>query len=262
MKKTALILFMFLALSISSCDIAEDSDSSQTDSYSSTGSGTGTTGSTGTTGTSTGTSTSIYNGSKPTGAFWSRSDGAGTAYLSLSGSTAKACASGKETIGTFNSSKPSMTFTIGKDVIEFPLLFSNGNLYVGAPAQAVTTHNAQTLYTATSNYPCGTSTGGTTTGKGTIMVWSDVPQYGFKYSFNAISVNINGSIGTVYGGAYTAAPSCGATYCFTKEVNVGTYTVTGTIYPLKPLTGATPPTYTVSYTVKVDANTCTRVLIR
>lgn len=152
MKKIKLILFMFLAFAINSCDnLGEDLGGDQTDSGSTTGTGTGTSG--------TGTSTSIYNGSKPTGNYWSRNDGAGTAYLSLSGSTAKACSGGKETIGTFNSSKPSMTFTIGTDVIEFPLLYTNGLLIVGVPNQAVTTNNP-TQYVATSNYPCGT--GGTT----------------------------------------------------------------------------------------------------
>ncbi|QBN19911.1 hypothetical protein [Flavobacterium nackdongense] len=265
MKKIKLILFMFLAFAIHSCDnFAEDLEGDQTDIIGTTGTGTGTTG-TGTTGTGTGTtgtgtSTSIYNGSKPTGNYWSRNDGIGKAYLSLSGATAKACSGGKETIGTFNSSKPSMTFTIGSDVIEFPLLFTNGLLIVGVPNQAVTTNNP-TQYVAASNYSCGGG-GSTTSGKGTIMVWSDVPAYGFKYNFNGIYVDIDGSTGTVYGGHYTSAPSCGATYCYTKEVAVGTYVVVGKVYPLKPLSGPTPPTYTVSHTVKVEANLCTKLVIR
>lgn len=254
MKKIKLLLFMLLAVAVSSCDIGEedlgkDFGEDQTDSSTI---GTGTNG--------TGTSGGIYNGSKPTGNYWSRNDGAGTAYLSLSGSTAKACSGGKETIGTFNSSKPSMTFTIGTDVLEFPLLYINGLLIVGVPNQAVTTNNP-TQYVATSNYPCGAG-GTTTSGKGSIMVWSDVPENGFKYGFNYISVTINGSISTVYGGKYTSAPSCGSTLCFTKEVAPGTYVVEGKVYPLKPLSGPTPSTYSVSYTVKVEANLCTKVLIR
>lgn len=178
MKKITLLLFVLLAFLVNSCEeLTEDTSDYSTNTEtgtSGTGTGTGTSG-TGTSGTGTGSS--IYNGSDPTGIYWSRNDGLGTAYLSLSGSTAKVCSAGKETIGSFNSSKPSMTFTIGKDVLEFPLLFSNGKLYVGAPAQAVYTHNAQTQYVSTSKYTCTSSSGGTTTTapeKGSVIFWSNL----------------------------------------------------------------------------------------
>jgi hypothetical protein len=260
MKKITIILFMLSAFVISSCESTEEeSFDEQTEDNNGdiTNTGTGSSG--------TGSGSSIYNGSSSTGNYWSRNDGMGTASLSLSGTTAKACADGKETIGSFNSSKPSMTFTIGKDVLEFPLLFSSGKLYVGAPGQFVDTHNAQTQYVSDSKYACGSGSGGSTTSaKGTIMVWSDVPQYGFKYGFNVINVSISSvaDTGTVSGGAYTSEPSCGATYCFTKEVEPGSYTVTGKIYPLQPISGPKPPNYTVTYTVNVVSNKCTKVLMR
>lgn len=175
MKKITLFFLLLLTFSFYSCeDLTEDTSEEETIENGTgieTGTGTGT-------GTGSGTGsggTGIYNGSKPTGNYWSRNDGLGTAYLSLSGSTAKACANGTETIGTFNASKPSMTFTIGKDVLEFPLLFQSGKLYVGAPAQAVSTHNAQTQYVSTTKYTCGSSSGGTTTPeKGSVVFWSNL----------------------------------------------------------------------------------------
>src|SRR5687768_17138979 len=72
-----------------------------------------------------GTSGSQIGGSP--GPYWSRNDGQRTAYLSLSGGTAKACAGGEETLGTFSSSKPSMTFVIQGERIEFPLEFRNSS---------------------------------------------------------------------------------------------------------------------------------------
>lgn len=261
MKKITILLFIISIFALNSCeDLGDDLSSEESEYYND--DDTDNTNGTG----SNGTGSSIYNGSTPTGKYWSRNDGLGTAYLSLSGSIAKACSGGVETIGTFNSSKPSMTFTIGKDVLEFPLLFSNGELYLGAPAQAVTTHNAQTQYVATTKYACGSGSGGSATpSKGTLMVWSDVPEYGFKYGFNGINVSISSGtndFSTVYGGHYTSAPSCGATYCYTKDLEPGTYTVTGKIYPLQPLTGPKPPNYTVNHTVTVVANQCTKVVIR
>ncbi|TRX22880.1 hypothetical protein FNW25_10520 [Flavobacterium franklandianum] len=186
MKKIKLIVFMFLAITVNSCDnMGEDLGDYQTESGSGTGAGTGTTG--------TGSSGGIYNGSKPTGNYWSRNDGAGIAYLSLSGSTAKACSGGKETIGTFNSSKPSMTFTIGTDVIEFPLLFINGKLIVGVPNQAVTTNNP-TQYVASSNYPC--VTGGITGGVR--------PKGQFKIIINKPTGNCSSSNTNLYRSAWAA----------------------------------------------------------
>jgi hypothetical protein len=112
------------------------------------------------------------------GPYWSRNDGQRTAYVYLSGGTAKACSGGVETLGTFNSSKPSMTFIIGSDRIEFPLRFlttSNQtttssdamSLLVGVPDQAVNTNTA-TWYVKSSTYTCagGGSTGGGSTGGG------------------------------------------------------------------------------------------------
>ncbi|SHG51001.1 hypothetical protein SAMN05443549_104277 [Flavobacterium fluvii] len=199
MKKNKLILFMFIAFAINSCDnLGEDLGGDQTNSDSTTGTGTVGTGTSG-----TGTSGSIYNGSKPTGNYWSRNDGAGTAYLSLSGSIAKACSSGKETIGTFNSSKPSMTFTIGKDVLEFPLLFTNGLLIVGVPNQAVTTNNP-TQYVATSNYPCGT--GGTTAvlhPKGQFKIIINKPT-GNCSSLNTTLYHLAWKAGTVVSNSYNS----------------------------------------------------------
>lgn len=250
MKKIKLILFMFLALAVSSCDIGEEEYAGdQTNSDSTTGTGTG----------GTGTSGGIYNGSKPTGNYWSRNDGAGTAYLSLSGSTAKACSSGKETIGTFNSSKPSMTFTIGTDVLEFPLLYTNGLLIVGVPNQAVTTNNP-TQYVATSNYPCGAG-GATTAAKGTIMIWTSATT-SYACGFDSLNVEISGTSsasGTIYIGHYTQAPQCGSTYCYTKEVVPGTYYIKGIVYPFKLLNGQYCQYTSAVQTVTVYSNQCTKV---
>jgi hypothetical protein len=261
MKKTTfmknLFLFILFSFYIYSCSKEVDNSSSTSNSNKSTSEVTPS-------GGLSDNNSNIYNGSTQTGMYWQRNDGQGLAYLSLSGSTAKACVGNKETIGTFNSSKPSMTFIIGNDVLEFPLLFTDGVLYVGAPDQAVNTHNAQTLYVKTNTYACNSSSSGgtSTTAKGNVLIWSSVKEYGFKYGFNAMNVSVSGSNGTIYGGHYTSAPSCGSTYCFTKELNPGTYTVTGTIYPLKPLTGPTPPTYTISKTFTVYANQCTAVELK
>lgn len=269
MEKITLMLFMLTAFAISSCeDLDEESydedtiDNTNTGTGTVTGTGTGTNNNTGTGSGGSTSNSSIFNGSAPTGKYWTRNDGLGTASLSLSGTTAKACTDGKETIGTFNASKPSMTFTIGKDVLEFPLLFQNGNLYLGAPNKYVDVYNAQTQYAPSKTYGCGSGSG--STAKGTIMVWSDVPEYGFKYDFNGIYVSISGvaDTSTVYGGHYTSAPACGSTYCFTKDVEPGSYTVTGKVYPLQPISGPKPPTYSVSYTVTVVSGQCTKVLIR
>lgn len=175
MKKITNLLFILLALALYSCDVIDELDELDSPSESSnsgidTGTGTGS-------GTGTGTGTGIYNGSAPTGIYWKRNDGVRIAYLSLSGSTAKACDGVNETLGTFNSSKPSMTFIIGKDIIEFPLLFTNGVLYVGAPDQAVNTHNAQTQYVVSNTYTCGSNSGGgsvVSPEKGNVIFWSNL----------------------------------------------------------------------------------------
>lgn len=101
----------------------------------------------------------------------------------------------------------------------------------------------------------------TTQAQGQLMIWTNMPTNGFPCGFNALNVeiygvNLNGN--TVYGGYYTAAPACGATYCYTKSLAPGTYTVRGHNYAFGTTCGAytTPPK-----TVTVYSNQCTKVVV-
>lgn len=202
---------------------------------------------------------------------WVRNDGQAIAYIRFEGSTATTCVNGVMTAGTFSVSASTATFVVGGQTIVFPLQMSGTKLIVKVPAQGNANH-VPTEYIKSTNWPCGATGGGNngggnnggggTAAKGTILVWSNAPENGFIYGFNSMFVTVAGSNSTIYGGHYTSAPSCGATYCFTKEVAPGTYTVTGAIYPLKPLSGPTPPTYTTSQTVTVAANQCTKVNLK
>ncbi|MCR9014778.1 hypothetical protein [Aquiflexum gelatinilyticum] len=88
--------------------------------------------------------------------YWKRSDGTNT-LVSLGGSTAKVCTNGTETVGTFNSSTPSMTFVVSNNTIVFPLIFkSSTELIVRVPSQASNSHE-DVLYTKVSTYSCGGS---------------------------------------------------------------------------------------------------------
>ncbi|MCE6991460.1 hypothetical protein [Dyadobacter sp. CY323] len=105
------------------------------------------------------------------------------------------------------------------------------------------------------------SCGGVASGKGTIMVWCSLPEYGFPNGHNVINVSISsvGGTGYVSAGQYKSAPACGATYCYTREVTPGEHRVSGKIYFIKPLGGEAPPPYSTSKTVTVYANQCTTV---
>ncbi|MGJ1284872.1 hypothetical protein ACR79P_14640 [Sphingobacterium spiritivorum] len=198
---------------------------------------------------------------------WLRDNTTNT-YIQFSGNVAKTCINGQVTTGEFSPTDPSMTFVINGEIIKFPLKFNDRKLLVGVPDQSITTHNSQTYsktegFCGTSSVNDGTTTSPTPNAKGSIMVWTDHKQYGFIYDSNGISVTVAGKVGTVFGGAYNSPPACGAAYCHTvSQLDPGTYTVVGKIYPIKPISGPTPPTYSTSQTVKVVAGQCTKVLIR
>lgn len=209
---------------------------------------------------------------------WARNDGQGTAYLRLIGTSAITCVSGTTTFGSYDKSASTMTFLVGNQTIVFPLSTKNGKLIVGVPAQG-SANNQPTEYVETTTWPCGgsggggTGTGGGTGGgggttppaKGSIIVWTNMTEYGWPQGFNGMGVTVSsvGGIGsTIYGGRYTSAPECGATYCYTVKVDPGQHTVYGKIYFLKQLDGTTPPPYSTSKTVTVASNQCVSVMLR
>lgn len=151
-----------------------------------TGTGTGTGAGTGT-GSGSGSATSGSPSTTSTGAYWSRNDGVATASLSLSGSVAKACANGKETIGTYKSSYPqSMTYVVSGNTITFPLQFEkNGvDLLVGVPEQGINTNTA-TYYKKASSYNCNSTGGGGTTtpvAKGSAIIYTNLKKTGYSYN--------------------------------------------------------------------------------
>ena len=102
---------------------------------------------------------------------------------------------------------------------------------------------------------CGSSGGGT----GQFMAWTSVPEYGFPNGWNVMQMSVSGKSGTISGGHYTSAPSCGATYCFNGSLSPGQYTITGKITFLKLLDGTTPAPYTTSKSITIYANQCTTV---
>lgn len=189
--KSLFALFTFaVMLSFSSCITEEPEEPTPNNSGTGgTGTGTGTGSGTGTgTGSGTGGSTSGSPSQSVTGNYWSRNDGQRVAYLYLSGSTAKACADGKETLGTFKSSYPqSMTFVISGNTITFPLQFEKDgvNLLVGVPQQAINTNTA-TWYKKTNNYTCNTSSGGGGTtapaAKGSVVFFTNLKKTGYAYN--------------------------------------------------------------------------------
>lgn len=100
----------------------------------------------------------------------------------------------------------------------------------------------------------------TVTPPGQLMLWTNMTSYGFPCGFNALIVEIYGqslSGNTIYGGYYTSAPACGATYCYTKTLAPGSYTVRGRIYAF----GSCPNYFTNTKTVTVYSNQCTKVVL-
>jgi hypothetical protein len=95
--------------------------------------------------------------------------------------------------------------------------------------------------------------------KGQLMVWTNMTAYGFPCNFNLIYVSIIGvsDLDPIYGGYYTSEPACGATYCVTRTLDPGTYTVRGHHYGF----GSCPAYYTNYKTVTVYANQCTKVVL-
>lgn len=97
--------------------------------------------------------------------------------------------------------------------------------------------------------------------QGQLMIWTNMPTNGFPCGFNFLNVEIYGvnlTGNTVYGGYYTTPPACGATYCYTKSLAPGTYTVRGHNYAFGTTCGdyTTPPK-----TVTVYSNQCTKVVV-
>ena len=96
---------------------------------------------------------------------------------------------------------------------------------------------------------------------GQLMIWTNAPTNGFPCGFNSLNVDIYGVVlngNTIYGGYYTTAPSCGATYCYTKNLAPGNYTVRGYNYAFGTTCAAY---YTNPKTVTVYSNQCTKVVV-
>lgn len=217
------------------------------------------------TGGGNGTAPQGFNGSH-SGAYWKRNDGQ-TAYLYLSGSTAKACANNVETIGTFKNSKPySMTYVIQGNSITFPLAFAdNGsNLIVGVPDQALNT-NVATPYIKTSTYTCnstgGGGGGGTSAPKGELMIWSSMPLTGYGFNVKVQRSNVYNFSG-FFSGRHTSEPSCGSSNAYNSSLDPGTYnvTVTGKKWNAQGSHYYTDGTW--GFTAVITSNNCTKLEVR
>ncbi|MHC2990237.1 hypothetical protein OB13_01025 [Pontibacter sp. HJ8] len=223
-----LCMFLMLLTLHVGCETTEDPDP-VADPGTGSGSGSGSGSGTGS-GSGSGTGSGSGSGSSTqTGIYWSRNDGNGTAYLYLSGTVAKACANGKETLGNFNASEPSMTFNIEGTVLKFPLKFDGNSLLVGVPSQGVNTHNA-TYYAKSSVYTCsggssggGGSGGGTgTTSNGQVLFWTASKTLGGSY----INVYVEGAYVGQITSYYSTGPSCGASGSASVTKAPGTYQFT------------------------------------
>lgn len=92
---------------------------------------------------------------------WERNDGQASTYLKLEGAVATTCNSGTETIGTFNSSVPSATFTVSGVTYVFPLIMQSENvLIVQVPDQSNNANHVDTEYIRSDLWPCSGGGGG------------------------------------------------------------------------------------------------------
>jgi hypothetical protein len=176
--------------------------------------------------------------------YWQRGDGL-TAYLDFDGSTVRSCSNGAITVGTFDSSEPSMTFVIGGNVIEFPLQVSSDQLLVGVPDQAINTNNA-TLYNRSDIFPCGGgggSGGGGSSNTGNAMFWTSS-----DLGCGNITVNLSGSSGAISQYYSSGAPSCGSGGCANFTLPPGTYSFTAS---------CTNKTWSGSININIDG--CSRL---
>lgn len=82
---------------------------------------------------------------------WVRYDG--QTYLKLAGTVAKTCNNGTETIGTYDSSVPSITFVTGGDTYVSELRMQGEKLIVKTPSQGTDTH-FDTEYNRSTTWPC------------------------------------------------------------------------------------------------------------
>jgi hypothetical protein len=136
-------------------------------------------------------------------------------YVKFEGSTATTCSpDGVQTVGTFNSSAPSMTFVIQGETITFPLDFSGNTLLIGVPDQAIDTNTAQ-YYSRSDNFPCD---GGGGNEDGTLMFWVES-----DFGCGPISVTVNSHGGGTITGYYATAPDCGASSSANFSLPAGTY---------------------------------------
>lgn len=144
---------------------------------------------------------------------WKR-DGVET-WVKFQGSTATTCNNNVQTVGTFDSSEPSMTFVIEGESITFPLEFNGDVLWMGVPDQAIDT-NVAARYTRTDTFCDGGGGGGDEDGQ--IMFWiqSDL-------GCGNISVTLEGQGSGSISGYYSTSPSCGASGSANFTVPAGTY---------------------------------------
>jgi hypothetical protein len=120
---------------------------------------------------------------------WVRNDG--STYLKIEGSVATTCNSGTETVGSFNSAVPSMTFVVGGVTYVFKMRMQGDNLIVIVPPQSTNPNHVDTEYVKSTTWPC--SGGGDTGGTGT------PPKTGF---FSVKVYSPVGSCATSVGGGY------------------------------------------------------------
>jgi hypothetical protein len=145
---------------------------------------------------------------------WKR-DGVET-WVNFSGSTATTCNNGVQTVGTFDSSEPSMTFVIQGETITFPLEFNGDTMWMGVPDQAVDT-NVAARYTRTSTF-CDGSGGGGGDGDGNITFWIQS-----DFECGNISVTLQGQGSSTISAYYGSSPDCGASGCANFTVPAGSY---------------------------------------
>ena len=150
---------------------------------------------------------------------WKRGDGQ-LAYVKFEGTRAYSCANGVITEGSFNSSEPSMTYTIQGNVIKFPLKFVNDeSLLVGVPDQAINTNNA-TMYYRSNNF-CSASGGGDSSTSGKALFWTSS-----DLGCGDITVTLSATTGVISSYYNSGTPDCGATGCANYTLPVGTYNFT------------------------------------
>ena len=91
---------------------------------------------------------------------WERADGQATTYLKIEETVATTCNNETETVGTFDSSVPSVTFVVNGTTHEFKMRMEQGLLILDVPPTSTNPNHVETEYHKYDTWPCGGSNGG------------------------------------------------------------------------------------------------------